>query len=125
MENPNFFLIYPLDNLSIIKESLKTQYILTITQNNLLNNQSYNRTELNKIISILQEFFSSKNTLSNKFQFSLLQKFNQNDTDLSKYDTQVEYLKLYDLYFFFSNKNVIEKQLRIFRRNKTLYFYLF
>ncbi|CAK90537.1 unnamed protein product (macronuclear) [Paramecium tetraurelia] len=109
LENTNFFLIHPLQDLSIIKEGLKGQSyqltsqqmknMLTIIQNTLFNNPSYSKTELNEIINILQQLFSQNNTLSNKFQLSLLQKLLDKETDLSKFDPQVDYLKINDLQF--------------------------
>ncbi|CAD8049513.1 unnamed protein product [Paramecium primaurelia] len=118
MENTNFFLIHPLDDLSIIKESLKTQtyqltsqqmkYILTIIQNTLYNNPSYSQTELKDIITKLQQLFSQNNTLSNRFQFSLLQRLLDLETDLSKFDPQVDYLKINDLYYLFKTRLLIK-----------------
>ncbi|CAD8148367.1 unnamed protein product [Paramecium pentaurelia] len=118
MENINFFLIHPLEDLSIIKESLKTQtyqltsqqmkYILTIIQNTLYNNPSYSQTELKDIITKLQQLFSQNNTLSNRFQFSLLQKLLDLETDLSKFDPQVDYLKINDLYYLFKTRLFIK-----------------
>ncbi|CAD8051714.1 unnamed protein product [Paramecium sonneborni] len=118
IENTNFFLIYPLEDLSTIKEGLKSQtyqltslqmkYILTIVQNTLLNNPSYNQIELNDILSKLQELFNPNNTLSNKFQFSLLQKLNDEGTDLSKFDPQVDYLKINDLHYLFKLRQLMK-----------------
>ncbi|CAK55603.1 unnamed protein product (macronuclear) [Paramecium tetraurelia] len=90
------------------------KYCLTIIENTFLNNPSYNKTLLNEITSKLQELFSSNNTFSNKFQFSLLQKLNQKETDISKFDTKVEFLKINDIYSLLKQE-CNGQQLRIFR----------